>query len=211
MNMVQCVQASFRSNSAHSPRFLPRTLYIYIYICIRTHAHICIFKHIYTHVHIWITYMCIYKYGTIHSGVIPEQLCAFAKIHPSHSIYMYIHIYTYTYTYMYIYIHVCICLYIYAYTYIHYKYAYNYIRYGMATITRLLEIIGLFCRISSLLCGSFAKETYNFKEPTNRSHPIWASRRHSGATQQLRQAPPHTFYLYTYNSHVYRTSTFPPP
>ena len=31
---------------------------------------------------------------------------------------------------------------------------------------------GLFCRISSLLWGSFAKETYNFKEPTNRSNPI---------------------------------------
>jgi len=28
------------------------------------------------------------------------------------------------------------------------------------------------CRISSLLYGSFAKETYHFKEPTNRSHPI---------------------------------------
>jgi len=33
-------------------------------------------------------------------------------------------------------------------------------------------LIGLFCRISSLFKGSFAKETYNFKEPTNRSHPI---------------------------------------
>jgi len=29
------------------------------------------------------------------------------------------------------------------------------------------EIIGLVCRISSLLKGSSAKETYNFKEPTN--------------------------------------------
>jgi len=46
------------------------------------------------------------------------------------------------------------------------------IRYGVATISRLLKIIGLFCRISSLLYGSFAKETYIFKEPTNRSHPI---------------------------------------
>ena len=46
--------------------------------------------------------------------------------------------------------------------------------YGVATISRLIKIIGLFCRISSLLQGSFAKETYNFKEPTNRSHPpIW--------------------------------------
>jgi len=45
-------------------------------------------------------------------------------------------------------------------------------RYRVATISRLLKIIGLFCRISSLLQGSFAKETYNFKEPTHRSHPI---------------------------------------
>jgi len=48
--------------------------------------------------------------------------------------------------------------------------------YGMATISRLLKIIRLFCRISSLLQGSFAKETYNFKEPTSYSHPIyWSS------------------------------------
>jgi len=44
--------------------------------------------------------------------------------------------------------------------------------YGVATISRLLQMIGLFCRISSLLEGSFAKETYNFKEPTTCSHPI---------------------------------------
>ena len=36
-------------------------------------------------------------------------------------------------------------------------------------------IISLFCRISSLLQGSFAKETYHFKEPTKRSHPIWGA------------------------------------
>ena len=58
-------------------------------------------------------------------------------------------------------------------------YTYNYVQsylyilycYGVATIRRLLQMIGLFCRISSLLQGSFAEETYNFKEPTNRSHP----------------------------------------
>jgi len=33
-------------------------------------------------------------------------------------------------------------------------------------------MIGLFGRILSLLWVSFAKETYHFKEPTNRSHPI---------------------------------------
>ena len=39
-------------------------------------------------------------------------------------------------------------------------------------MSRRLKIIGLFCRISSLLQGSFAKETCTFKAPTNRSHPI---------------------------------------
>ena len=38
--------------------------------------------------------------------------------------------------------------------------------------SRLLKMIGLFCRILSLLQGSFAKETYHFKVPTNCSHPI---------------------------------------
>ena len=44
--------------------------------------------------------------------------------------------------------------------------------YWVATIGRLLQIIGLFCRIQSLLLGSFAKETYNLEEPTNRRHSI---------------------------------------
>ena len=44
--------------------------------------------------------------------------------------------------------------------------------YEVATMNRFLKIVGLFCRISSLIEDSFAKETYNFKEPTNRSHPI---------------------------------------
>jgi len=44
--------------------------------------------------------------------------------------------------------------------------------YGVATVSRIDKIIGLFCRISSLLQASFAKETYNFIDPTNQSHPI---------------------------------------
>ena len=57
--------------------------------------------------------------------------------------------------------------------------------YEVDTIGRLLKITGLFCRISSLLQGSFAKETYHFKEPTSRSHYIapcvsltWAHAQH---------------------------------
>ena len=108
-------------------------------------------------------------------------------------VYIYICMYTYIclciYLYIYMSIYICIHIYIYIYIYI-YRYTYSafvYMTkgmcmqmprlcgtvYGMATISRLLTIIGHFCRILSLLQGSFAKKTYDFKEPTNRSHPIW--------------------------------------
>jgi len=47
------------------------------------------------------------------------------------------------------------------------------IRCYNSTISRLLKIKGLFCRLQSLLQGSFAKETNNFKEPIHRGHPIY--------------------------------------
>jgi len=42
----------------------------------------------------------------------------------------------------------------------------------VATTSRLLKNIGLFCKIALQKRPIFSKETYNFKEPTNRSHPI---------------------------------------
>jgi len=44
--------------------------------------------------------------------------------------------------------------------------------YRVATISRLLTIIGLFCKRALWKRHYSAKETYNFKEPTNCSHPI---------------------------------------
>ena len=44
--------------------------------------------------------------------------------------------------------------------------------YGVATISRLLKMIGLFCKRALENRWYSAKETYHFKEPTNRSHPI---------------------------------------
>ena len=44
--------------------------------------------------------------------------------------------------------------------------------YGVASISRLLQIIGLFCKRALQKRRYSAKETCNFKEPTNRSHPI---------------------------------------
>jgi len=42
----------------------------------------------------------------------------------------------------------------------------------VATISRLLKIIGLFYKRALQKRLYSAKETYNFEEPTNRSHPI---------------------------------------
>ena len=44
--------------------------------------------------------------------------------------------------------------------------------YQVATISTIDKIIGLFCRMSSLLQVSSAKDTYNLIDPTNCSHPI---------------------------------------
>jgi len=75
----------------------------------------------------------------------------------------------------------------------------------VATISRLLKIIGLFGRISSLFKGSFAKETYHFKEPTNRSHPIpasltAASRLAVGAAHAFLPLPGRKFSKVSFNS-----------
>jgi len=44
--------------------------------------------------------------------------------------------------------------------------------YGVATISRLLKIIGLFCKRALYKRLYSAKETWNFEEPTYRSYPI---------------------------------------
>ena len=45
----------------------------------------------------------------------------------------------------------------------------------MATISRLLKIIGLFCKRALSKRRYSAKETYNCEESTNRSHPMSTS------------------------------------
>jgi len=44
--------------------------------------------------------------------------------------------------------------------------------YGVASICRLLKIISLVCKRALQQRRYSAKETYNFKEPTSRRHPI---------------------------------------
>jgi len=50
--------------------------------------------------------------------------------------------------------------------------------YGVATMSTLHKIIRLFCKRALCKRRYSAKETYNFKEPTHRSHPISVSARY---------------------------------
>ena len=53
-------------------------------------------------------------------------------------------------------------------------------RYGVALVSRIDEIIGLFCKRALQKKQYSAKETFNFIDPTDRSHPI----RQSGKRQR---------------------------
>jgi len=46
------------------------------------------------------------------------------------------------------------------------------LRYGVATISRMLKNIGLFCKRALQKRPVFCKETCTFKHPTHRSQPI---------------------------------------
>ena len=70
----------------------------------------------------------------------------------------------------------CVCLYVCACVCVHV--CLRAMRYGMATVRRIDEIIRLFCRISFIVYCSFAKETYILIDHTNRSHPICRCRRY---------------------------------
>jgi len=79
--------------------------------------------------------------------------------------------------------------------------------YGMASISRLLKIIGLCCKRALQKRWVYAKETYNFKEPTNRSNPIYISctytytYTHTYIHTGCRECG-HIAAIYTYNVHM---------
>jgi len=57
--------------------------------------------------------------------------------------------------------------------------------YGVATISRLLKITGRFCERTLQKRRYSAKETYDFEEPTNRSHPITKQSEHVSRIQSI--------------------------
>ena len=74
-------------------------------------------------------------------------------------IYIYTHIYIYVCMYVYTYVYVCIyiCICIYRHTYIH---IYLKPRYGVATMSRRLKIIGLFCKRALQKRHTYIYRTY---------------------------------------------------
>ena len=73
-------------------------------------------------------------------------------------------------------------------------------QYGVATINRFLKIIGLFCKRALHKRRYSAKETYNFKEPTNRSHPILPPTLLGHTHTHIRIYTKTYTYTYTYTS-----------
>jgi len=69
---------------------------------------------------------------------------------------------------------------------------YLYLNYGVASVSRFDNIIGLFCTGKRDLLKRLysAKETYNFIDPANRSHPILSTRTPS----QQSPAPSHNMF-----------------
>jgi len=139
-------------SSGHSTLYVRiySTLYVRIYSTLYVRIYSSMYVRICEHISSVCMYVCIYMY--ICNGA--REVCRYTLtplFWAWHLLCMYICVY--------------ICVYISS-MYVRYIYVYE-----VATMSRLLTIMCLFCRILSLSYGSFAKETYNFKEPTNRSQP----------------------------------------
>jgi len=124
------------------------------------------YMYVYTHIYV---YICMHTCKRKNVYVTYIYICMYTCIY----------IYVYIFVYMYTYIHTC--MYICAYRYV-YPCIYVYIqtetfswrqckRHEVASSSRLLKSIGVFCKRATQKRQYSAKETCNFKEPTNRSHP----------------------------------------
>jgi len=160
--------------------------YFYIYI-----THICS-RHIHSWMYKWYVTYTFLNVSVTYLMYIQECVCL--HIHPG----MYMsHIWcTFRNVYVYIYIQECICRITSVYGFLNYttsgpctgvvEVAEHHLRpmyrnvchisytfgYGVAALSRLLTMTGLFCKRALWKRRYSAKETCNLKEPTHRSHPI---------------------------------------
>jgi len=74
--------------------------------------------------------------------------------------------------------------------------------YGVASISTLLKVIGLFCKIALQKRLYSTNETHNFKEPTNRSHPMASAGRNYWFTLLHELLNPWVMYLSVLNTFI---------
>jgi len=123
-------------------------LYMYIYIYIYMYMNIYIYIHIYIYIYIHI-YIHIYVYIHIHISIYTPCHMYEWVVKPSlDNNWSLSHYGRSLFTLWWVSFHIIVGL---------------ISHYGVAMISRLLKNIGLFCRISSLLEGPVAKETYVFR------------------------------------------------
>ena len=77
------------------------------------------------------------------------------------------------------------------------------LQYGVATNSRLLKIIGLFCKRTLQKRRYSANEPYHFKEPTNRSHPILFGATSATAYSYSTRTRTHTYTLSLSHTHTH--------
>ena len=100
-------------------------------------------KHVYIYISLYFSSICIYHFLEANNILLSLS-----------DSYLYILKYTHSDKY--------VCIYAQRYIYVH----------RVASTSRLLQIVDLFCKRALYQRRYYARETYNFKEPINRSHPI---------------------------------------
>jgi len=146
-------------------------IYMYVHIHLSIHIYIYVYRNM-CHVYVSI-YTSIYMYVNMY---------IYIRVHIHIQIYIYIYMYIYIYINVHVFV-VCIfiCLFLFS-SRLHKVPGHSMGQqqlvdsldycYRVATISRLLQMIGLFCKSALYKRLHSAKESYNPKEPTNRSHPI---------------------------------------
>jgi len=154
-------------------------VYIYIYIYIYIYMYVYLFIYVYTYIHIYIymhiyIHIFIYMYTCMHEMMHADELT-------TENTFSYVAHDSFIYVTRLIYIHIrdttdlhmqhdsCIRA-----TWLTQMCALCWMGAicGVAAISRIPKIIGLFCKRALWKRRYSAKETCHFKEPTNRSHPI---------------------------------------
>jgi len=151
---VQCTQTWLSGTITRASMPTADSKYTHMFLSIHTGLFlICTCTYICVQLYIHVQYTQTWLSGTITSASMPTADSKYSHVS--------FHKYR-SFWYMHMCMNMCVCIFMrgkYTYMYIYLWRVYTYVSY-----------MGLFYRISSLLQGSFAKVTYNFKEPTNRSH-----------------------------------------